>query len=1244
MKELQVCIPNEQRALYLDTDGWASVFATVYNPLGRLAAGSIEILPELGAADDWFQIVAPRHREFRGNEAQQVEVIVSVPPDIPAGQYGFRLVAISEDNPDEEFSESESVTLHWNPLLVRRINAAVVSILSLVAIVGILAISGVIYMVANREVRPQETLRTANSAAAAGEWDEYWECWTDEGRDELLVRVAGLLAESLNKKEQENSLRGWIRSYGVAPQDLHGVGRHSMAGDTSIMATAELLKQRFKEVDRTEKQFFVGAARWLEDARESDSVDSHTRDEFRSEFQYELDEAVEIDDSLAQQVGLWNGRQNAASANQTAEHSAVRVMFHKTGRHWLVHDIYPEELTRRTVWELLHGRNEPAEHDIVKIETTRRPASRPGEHEFEEDVDLHVETEPDKAADGHSHDAESTTSRQSAQFVRSGDNTLVLQRSKHEQSVKIATPFLELGESVSSSDNRETADGEVFIQSGATLTVGTFQYREWNDVAAILKRDPFRHRILLLHGDKVFGTGEIDRETGRGTYIHAVSLVTFPTAEPDVANVPRTSADLEFAEENLELMKRQFAHSHTEYSVAGKQSQTGSPNKIQKALTKAKSAALQWHVVRAKDVMDAARNSRQEAEENAKKNPDDALVEAVLQKAKKDVKLKEEAHNRAAALLKTLDGSSGNEEAASFNEAPAEASSSSQFSPDTGQPGVEASRVAFEILGFTGEDSQPLDSATELELYDHDAAESDSAETSTFMIIHLDAKDPLDLQTGGKSIKPISKFERDLAREIQLVVESVISPDDALAGAGSAEAGAASGTARSQTARGASPTPTDVTELQSTKGQTRSANAEAAIRRKLDRRGFDYFINYMYKPNGRWFDWGWEFRNGRRRLRITLNRFGWEFRPGESSEMWGARSVAFRQDTEAVRVAVGDDKGNILLNSKVRFDLPQNTWRWSGTKQELASLRAGLDASLEKVGLAGTGNFQLTPRPVVYSGTSTVMPYNKLEFALSDQRSAAERAFGSVAISPDGEWLAGGDSRGRLRIWRRGGGGQWNLAQESRLGEFLKSFYPQIRLQMRSVAFSADNSRIAVAVTVMFQAEKEGEDETLPSMGYVMVLHRYSKALPYFLVPRLEVQGTAPLSVAFSRDPNSSYLAAGLANGKTRRWRWNQSSFTYGSTQDIDLMSIDTSPVLSLAFGPPDKSDWLAVGQASGTLRLGRCPTSGTWQEFFARRSARGDEEAVRGIAFSPRGALLVGVSDSGLRMWHLDDLKIETN
>lgn len=121
----------------------------------------------------------------------------------------------------------------------------------------------------------REILSTANRAAAAGQWHAYWECWTEAGQDELLVQNSALLKAAAQRNPQDaEAIEAWLRSCGLRVSDIQGVSRVTTDGDPSIVEAARKLKRRLQEGGRTEEEFFVGAAQWLEEARGDETVEA----------------------------------------------------------------------------------------------------------------------------------------------------------------------------------------------------------------------------------------------------------------------------------------------------------------------------------------------------------------------------------------------------------------------------------------------------------------------------------------------------------------------------------------------------------------------------------------------------------------------------------------------------------------------------------------------------------------------------------------------------------------------------------------------------------------------------------------------------------------------------------------------------------------------------------------------------------------------------------------------------------
>ena len=93
----------------LDDSGAARASFTVTNTSRRTLRGRLLTRPRGAAKPEWFTVVGEAVRDFAPNGAQQVVVELQVPPGTPPGSYSFRLDAVSEDDPDEDFTEGPSV-------------------------------------------------------------------------------------------------------------------------------------------------------------------------------------------------------------------------------------------------------------------------------------------------------------------------------------------------------------------------------------------------------------------------------------------------------------------------------------------------------------------------------------------------------------------------------------------------------------------------------------------------------------------------------------------------------------------------------------------------------------------------------------------------------------------------------------------------------------------------------------------------------------------------------------------------------------------------------------------------------------------------------------------------------------------------------------------------------------------------------------------------------------------------------
>ena len=93
----------------LDDSGEAKASFTVTNTTAQALRGHLVARPRDPAKPEWFSVAGESVRDFGPNAAERVVVQLKVPPGSPAGSYSFRLDAISEADPDEDFTEGPSV-------------------------------------------------------------------------------------------------------------------------------------------------------------------------------------------------------------------------------------------------------------------------------------------------------------------------------------------------------------------------------------------------------------------------------------------------------------------------------------------------------------------------------------------------------------------------------------------------------------------------------------------------------------------------------------------------------------------------------------------------------------------------------------------------------------------------------------------------------------------------------------------------------------------------------------------------------------------------------------------------------------------------------------------------------------------------------------------------------------------------------------------------------------------------------
>jgi len=93
----------------LDSSGAARGQFTVTNTSAQTLKGRVLARSSEQARPEWFSIAGESVRDFTPNDPEQVDVQVSVPAGSPPGSYSFRLDAVSQVDPDEDFTVGPSI-------------------------------------------------------------------------------------------------------------------------------------------------------------------------------------------------------------------------------------------------------------------------------------------------------------------------------------------------------------------------------------------------------------------------------------------------------------------------------------------------------------------------------------------------------------------------------------------------------------------------------------------------------------------------------------------------------------------------------------------------------------------------------------------------------------------------------------------------------------------------------------------------------------------------------------------------------------------------------------------------------------------------------------------------------------------------------------------------------------------------------------------------------------------------------
>jgi hypothetical protein len=99
----------------LDSSGAARASFTVTNTSAQMLKGRLLTRASEPAKEEWFLLDGESVRDFAPNASEQAAVQLNVPSGTPPGSYTFRLDAVSQINPDEDFTDGPSVAFEVAP-------------------------------------------------------------------------------------------------------------------------------------------------------------------------------------------------------------------------------------------------------------------------------------------------------------------------------------------------------------------------------------------------------------------------------------------------------------------------------------------------------------------------------------------------------------------------------------------------------------------------------------------------------------------------------------------------------------------------------------------------------------------------------------------------------------------------------------------------------------------------------------------------------------------------------------------------------------------------------------------------------------------------------------------------------------------------------------------------------------------------------------------------------------------------